>query len=73
MINGRALLGITLSARGDGAHPRGARAFEQSGGRFIQRAIPSSGEMVPVISFGARPADDAAVKAILKTVSANLA
>lgn len=41
-------------------------SLEQSGASLIQRAIPSSGEKLPVISFGARPADAAALKEILK-------
>jgi hypothetical protein len=37
----------------------------------MQRAIPSSGEMLPVISFGARPADPAAIKEVLTTLLGN--
>ena len=32
--------------------PELLRAHQQSAGTLIQRAIPSSGEMLPVISFG---------------------
>jgi aryl-alcohol dehydrogenase-like predicted oxidoreductase len=47
------------------------RAFEQSG-KLIQRAIPSSGEMLPAISFSPRAeADNAAMKEILKTLVDN--
>ena len=35
--------------------PELLRAFEQPGGKLLQRAIPSSGEMLPVISFAPRP------------------
>src|SRR5215218_9171090 len=34
---------------------RALGALEQQGGKLIQRAIPSSGEMLPVISFAPRP------------------
>jgi aryl-alcohol dehydrogenase-like predicted oxidoreductase len=53
------------------------RTLQQPGGKLLQRAIPSTGEMLPVISVGARcvggaalssqPADVAAMKAVLKT------
>lgn len=46
-------------------------ALPQTGGELIQRAIPSSGEQLPVISFGARPADPAAIKEVLKTLIDN--
>jgi aryl-alcohol dehydrogenase-like predicted oxidoreductase len=44
--------------------------FKQSG-KLIQRVIPSSGETVPVVSFGARQTDPAAMKALLKTLIDN--
>ena len=66
MINRREFLGIAgRRRRGAGTHARSCSAhFEQSGGKLIQRAIPSSGEMLPVISFAPRPgaADPAAFK-----------
>ena len=44
------------------------RAFQPSSGTLIQRAIPSSGEMLPAISFSPREeASNAAMKEILKT------
>src|SRR5829696_1437376 len=62
MINRREFLGTTL---GTGATlvltPELLRALEpsgalqQQGGKLMQRAIPSSGEMLPVISFAPRP------------------
>src|SRR5688572_23164679 len=78
MIDRREFLGITLGA---GAtltlSPQLLRALQQQGGKLIQRAIPSTGEMLPVISFAPRsvggaamssqPADVAAIKAVLKT------
>jgi len=86
MINRRDFLGITAGAGAALAlTPEWLRAFEQSGpsaslragGSLIQRAIPSSGEMLPVISFAPRslggaamssqPADVAAIKAVLNT------
>ena len=55
MINRREFVGITAAAGASLAFPAELlRAFEQSG-RLIHRAIPSSGEMLPVVSFGPRP------------------
>jgi aryl-alcohol dehydrogenase-like predicted oxidoreductase len=78
MMNRREFLGITVGA---GATltltPELLRALQQPRGKLMQRAIPSSGEMLPVISFAPRsvggaamssqPADVAAIKAVLKT------
>ncbi len=47
------------------------RALEKSGGKLIQRAVPSSGEMLPVISFGPRQSDGAAMKEVLKALADN--
>jgi aryl-alcohol dehydrogenase-like predicted oxidoreductase len=81
----RKFLGITAGAGASIAlTPEFLRALERSGasliqqqGKLIQRAIPSSGEMLPVISFAPRsvggaamssqPADVAAIRAVLKT------
>jgi aryl-alcohol dehydrogenase-like predicted oxidoreductase len=78
-IDRRKFLGI---AAGAGAAltipPQLLRAMElQQGGKLMQRAIPSTGEMLPVISFAPRslggaamssqPMDVAAIKAVLKT------
>ena len=56
MINRRDFFGITLGA---GATltltPQLLRALQQQRGKLMQRAIPSSGEMLPVISFAPRP------------------
>ena len=56
---------------------RALEGLHQQGGRLIQRAIPSSGEMLPVISFAPRsvggaamssqPVDVTAIRAVLKT------
>jgi len=87
MINRREFIGITTAAgaslaltppldfaRGGAELVEGPdllRAFEQSG-KLMQRAVPSSGEMLPVISFAPRPpADPAAYKDLLKAVAGN--
>ena len=78
MINRREFIGITAGAGASLAFTSDLLgAFAQSGQKLMQRAIPSSGEMLPVISFGARcvggaalssqPADVAAIKEVLKT------
>ena len=54
--------------------PELLRAFQQSGAKLMQRAIPSSGEMLPVIGlhFGnPAPPDHAALKEVLKTLIDN--
>jgi len=76
MINRREFFGITLGAGAALAlSPAWLRAFQQSGGTLIQRAIPSTGEMLPVIglSFSNHPAcaDHAALRAVLKTMVDN--
>src|SRR5688572_32476886 len=54
MVNRREFLGITVSAGATLAFtPELVRALQQ--GKLIQRAIPSTGEMLPVISFAPRP------------------
>src|SRR5688572_25188900 len=56
MVNRRKFLGITVGA---GATltltPQLLRALQQQSGKLMQRAIPSSGEMLPVISYAPRP------------------
>ena len=73
MINRREFLGITAAAGASLAlTPELLRAFDQSSGKLIQRAIPSSGEMLPAISFAPRPpADPAAYKEILQVLLDN--
>ena len=69
MISRREFLGTSLTAGVALAiAPELLRAFEQS---LMQRAIPSSGEMLPVITFGPRSVDSAAVKEIIKALPAN--
>jgi aryl-alcohol dehydrogenase-like predicted oxidoreductase len=82
MINRREFLGTSLAAGASLAlTPDLLRAFEQSTGKMMQRAIPSSGEMLPVVSFAPRslggaamssqPPDVAAIKAVLNTFLGN--
>ncbi len=73
MISRREFIGTSLGAGAALAlTPEILWAFQRAGGlQLIQRPIPSSGEMLPVITFGARPADPAAVKEILKALPAN--
>jgi diketogulonate reductase-like aldo/keto reductase len=76
MVNRREFLGI---AAGAGAAltlpPHLLRALQQPAGTLIQRAIPSTGEMLPVIGLGFANhpscADPAALKAVLKTFFEN--
>jgi aryl-alcohol dehydrogenase-like predicted oxidoreductase len=76
MINRRDFLGLTLGAgAGLALTPERLRALQQTGGKLIQRAIPSTGEMLPVVglSFSNHPscADHAALKEVLKTFADN--
>ncbi len=74
MINRREFLGMSLGAGATLAlAPDLLWALEQQGGKLIQRAIPSSGEMLPVIGLhrGSRPIDPAALKEVLKTLVDN--
>src|SRR5215203_5800796 len=72
MISRRKFLGTSLGAGAALAlAPDVLRAFEQSGGKLMQRAIPSSGEMLPVISFAPRPGDPAEMKEVLKALLDN--
>jgi aryl-alcohol dehydrogenase-like predicted oxidoreductase len=74
MINRREFVGITLGAGATLAlTPQLLRALQalQPGGTLIQRAIPSTGEMLPVIGLGfanhAGCADPAALREVLRT------
>lgn len=74
MVNRREFLGITLGTGVTLALTSDLlRALQQSGGKFIQRAIPSSGEMLPSLglSFSNHPgcSDHAVLTEILKTFS----
>ena len=78
MMTRRKFLGTSLGAGAALAlAPELLRAQQSSSGKLLQRAIPSSGEMLPVIGFAPRslggaamssqPVDVAAIKAVLKT------
>jgi aryl-alcohol dehydrogenase-like predicted oxidoreductase len=76
MVSRREFLGIAAGAGATLAlPPELLRAFQQPGATLIQRAIPSSGEMLPVVglSFSNHPlcADHAALKEVLKTFADN--
>ena len=76
MINRRDFLGITAGAAAATALTpellRALQTLQHSSGQLMQRAIPSTGEMLPVISFSPREeADNAAMKEILKTLLDN--
>jgi aryl-alcohol dehydrogenase-like predicted oxidoreductase len=72
VINRREFLGLAAGAGATLAlAPQLLRALQQQGGKLIQRAIPSSGEKLPVVglSFSNHPAcaDHAALKEVLET------
>jgi aryl-alcohol dehydrogenase-like predicted oxidoreductase len=71
----REFIGTSLGAAAALAlAPELLRALQQPGGQLIQRAIPSSGEMLPVIGlqFGNSTSQDpAALKEVLKTLVDN--
>jgi aryl-alcohol dehydrogenase-like predicted oxidoreductase len=72
VISRREFLGTSLGAGASLAlTPELLRAFQTSDGKMLQRVIPSSGETVPIVSFGARQTDPAAMKALLKTLIDN--
>ena len=75
VISRREFLGTSLGAAAALAlTPELLSALQQSGGQLIQRAIPSSGEMLPVIGlqFGnSNSLDPAALKEVLKTLVDN--
>jgi aryl-alcohol dehydrogenase-like predicted oxidoreductase len=75
LISRREFLGTSLGAAAAlGFTPELLHALQQSGGQLIQRAIPSSGEMLPVIGvqFGnSNSLDPAALKEVLKTLLDN--
>src|SRR5688572_9619134 len=76
MIDRRKFLEI---AAGAGATlsftPQLLRALQQQGGKLIQRAIPSTGEMLPVVGLSfsnhAVCADPVALKLVLETMVDN--
>jgi aryl-alcohol dehydrogenase-like predicted oxidoreductase len=70
VINRREFFGFTLGAGATLALTPELllRGFQPSAGKLLQRAIPSSGEMLPIISFAPRPGDSAAMKEVMKTL-----
>jgi aryl-alcohol dehydrogenase-like predicted oxidoreductase len=74
MVNRREFLGLTAGA---GAAlvlpPQLLRAMQRSQGQLIQRAIPSTGEMLPVIGLGRGnvPADHAALREVFQALVDN--
>jgi aryl-alcohol dehydrogenase-like predicted oxidoreductase len=76
LINRREFLGVAAGAGASLAlAPALLRAFQQSAGTLLQRAIPATGELLPVVglSFSNHPAcaDHAALKQVLKTMVDN--
>ncbi len=76
MVTRRDFLGISLGAGATMAlTPALLRALEQQGGKLIQRAIPSSGEMIPALglSFSNHVgcSDHAVLTEVLKTFADN--
>ncbi|HEY0024781.1 MAG TPA: aldo/keto reductase [Longimicrobium sp.] len=76
MVNRREFFGIALGAGATlSLTPELLRAVRQAGGTLLQRAIPSSGEMLPVVGLSfsnhAGCADPAALKEVLKTFADN--
>lgn len=76
MVSRREFLGIAAGAGATLAlTPQLLRAFQQPGATLIQRAIPSSGEMLPVVGLSfsnhALCADPAALREVLKTFADN--
>ena len=74
MVSRRDFLGITLGAGATlSLTPQLLRALQQASGKLIQRAIPSSGEMLPVIGLGRGndTVDHAAFKEVLRALIDN--
>jgi len=80
MIDRRRFLGIAAGAgAGLTLSPELLRALQQQSGKLIQRAIPSTGEMLPVIGLGSsatfgnvsRSADHTALKDVFRTLVEN--
>jgi len=79
MVNRRDFLGISLGAGATlSLTPellRALQALQQPAGKLIQRAIPSTGEMIPVVGLSfsnhVSCADPAALKEVLRTFADN--
>ena len=67
MINRREFVGITFGA-GAALALTPKLLFAQQPGKLIQRAIPSSGEKLPVVSYGVRKAEPAALQELFKAM-----
>jgi diketogulonate reductase-like aldo/keto reductase len=72
MINRREFVGLTLGA-GAALTLSPELLFAQAPGTLIQRAVPSSGEMLPIIGLGrgSRPMEPAALQHVVKTLIDN--
>ena len=76
MVNRREFLGITLGAGATMAlTPQLLRALQQQSGKLMQRAVPSTGEMLPAVGLSfsnhALCADTAALEQVLKVFTDN--
>ena len=72
MFSRREFLGTSLAAGASLAlAPELLRAHHASAESMMERTIPSSGEKVPIVSFGARQTDPTQMKALLKTLLDN--
>jgi aryl-alcohol dehydrogenase-like predicted oxidoreductase len=71
MVNRREFLGMTAGAGALVLTPEWLRALPHPGANLIQRAIPSTGEMLPIISYGPRPTDGTAIRDVLRTLLDN--
>jgi aryl-alcohol dehydrogenase-like predicted oxidoreductase len=75
MKNRREFFGVTVGAGAALAlTPELLRALPPSGGKLIQRAIPSTGEMLPVVGLGrgwSKSVDHVAVKEAIQTLVDN--
>ena len=74
MINRRDFLGIAAGAAALTFTPQLLGALQPAGAKLIERAIPSTGEKLPVIGLGrgwARSLDPAAIKEVIKTLIDN--
>jgi diketogulonate reductase-like aldo/keto reductase len=72
MFSRREFLGTSLGAgAGLALAPELLLAHQSATGKVMHRVIPSSGETVPILSYGARQATPAAMKALLQTLLDN--
>ncbi len=76
MVNRREFLGLTLGAGATMAlTPELLRALQQTGGKLLERAIPSSGEKLPVVGLSfsnhVSCADPAALREVFRTFVEN--